>query len=67
MSSPAQIRASNKYNKKNTVLKAIRFNKNTEKEMIEWLSDKAFGPYVKALIAADMRSQEDTSNQDRCQ
>lgn len=64
MSSPAQIRASNKYNKNHTVLKGIRFNKNTEKETLEWLSDKSFGPYVKSLINADMRAHKKQSSQE---
>lgn len=58
MSSEAQIRASNKYNKTHTILKGIRFNKNTEKEMIEWLKNKQFSPYVKQLILKDMEGQK---------
>ena len=63
MSSPAQIRASNKYNKTHTILKGIRFNKNTEKEMIEWLENRQFSPYVKQLIQADMEAHK-KQNQD---
>lgn len=39
MASKAQIKASNKYNKENTLTVCIRLNKETDKDIIKLLSD----------------------------
>lgn len=55
MSTEAQKKASNKYNKKNTVQYCIRLNKKTDAEVIEVLNrctNKA--GYIKRLIINDI-------------
>ena len=55
MSTEAQKRASNKYNKHNTVQYCIRLNKKTDAEVIEVLdrcTNKA--GYIKRLIINDI-------------
>lgn len=54
MTSSAQIKANNKYNKEKTILKSIRFTKETESDLLEWLEDKPFSTYVKRLIREDI-------------
>lgn len=50
MTTEAQKRAKKKYNQKNVFNKTIQFNRSTESDLIEWMSDKTFGAYVKELI-----------------
>ena len=54
MASKAQIKASNKYNKENTLTVCLRLNKETDKDIIEIL-DKMVSKqgYIKALIRRD--------------
>lgn len=58
MSSEAQIRASAKYDKENVIRKSMKLNKNTDRDIIEFLKDKSFQTYVKELIRADMKKDE---------
>lgn len=55
MSTEAQKKASNKYNKENTVQYCIRLNKKTDAEVIEVL-DKCTNKagYIKRLIINDI-------------
>lgn len=54
MASKAQIKASNKYNKENTLTVCLRLNKETDKDIIDIL-DKMVSKqgYIKALIRRD--------------
>lgn len=54
MASKAQIKASNKYNKENTLTVCLRLNKETDKDIIEILDkvDSKQG-YIKELIRLD--------------
>ena len=56
MTSKAQIKASNKYNKENTFTLCLRLNKETDKDIIEILErvDSKQG-YIKNLIRSDNR------------
>lgn len=58
MASEAQIRASAKYDKENVIRKSMKLNKNTDRDIIEFLKDKSFQTYVKELIRADMKKDE---------
>lgn len=54
MASKAQIKASNKYNKENTLTVCIRLNKETDKDIIEILDSKDNKTgYIKNLIRSD--------------
>ena len=55
MASKAQIKASNKYNKENTLTVCLRLNKETDKDIIEIL-DSVYSKqgYIKDLIRDDM-------------
>jgi hypothetical protein len=59
MTTEAQKRARNKYNKENIANKVVSFNKNTEAELLEWIQDLAFGTYVKQLIREDMKARSE--------
>lgn len=54
MASKSQIKATNRYNKENTITICFRLNKNTDKDIIEILSkqDNKTG-YIKELIRLD--------------
>lgn len=54
MTSKAQIRASNKYNKDKTLTLCLRLNKDTDKDIIEILeSVNSKQGYIKELIRKD--------------
>lgn len=55
MTSKAQIKAQAKYDKANTVQLALKLNKKTDKDVIEWLYklDNKQG-YIKSLIREDI-------------
>lgn len=50
----------NDYNKKNTIIKPIRFNFNTEKDLLAYIEnkDEKFSSYVKRLIKEDMKKEK---------
>ena len=53
--SNAQKRASAKYDKENTVIKSIKFNKNTDKLLLDYITNiDNFQQYIKSLIKKDM-------------
>ena len=55
MASKAQIKASNKYNKENTLTVCLRLNKETDKDIIEKLEGVySKQGYIKDLIRDDM-------------
>lgn len=59
VSTDAQKKASKKYDLKNVITKTIKFNKNTEKELIEIIEkEKNFSKYVKKLMLKDKENQE---------
>lgn len=53
---PANIRANNKYNKKNTVLVSIRLNKKTDADILKRLEvvEESKQGYIKRLIREDI-------------
>ena len=54
MASKAQIKASNKYNKENTLTVCLRLNKETDKDIIEILEKvNSKQGYIKSLIRND--------------
>jgi hypothetical protein len=54
MASKAQIKASNKYNKENTLTVCLRLNKETDKDIIEILERvNSKQGYIKSLIRND--------------
>ena len=54
MASKAQIKASNKYNKENTLTICLRLNKETDKDIIDILDSKDNKTgYIKNLIRSD--------------
>ncbi|WP_304809050.1 hypothetical protein [Ileibacterium valens] len=57
MTTDAQKRARNNYNTRKLTNKTVSFNKNTESDLLRWLENKSFGPYVKKLIKEDMEKQ----------
>lgn len=59
MATEAQIKASNKYNKTNTVSKHLRLNLKTDSDIIEWLENKSYATYIKELIRKDMKDKND--------
>lgn len=55
MSSKAQIKASNKYNKENTVQYCIRLNKRTDAKVIKKLDEQENKTaYIKSLIQREV-------------
>ncbi len=55
MSSKAQIKASNKYNKENTVQYCIRLNKRTDEKVIKKLDEQENKTaYIKSLIQREV-------------
>lgn len=53
--SKAQLRAQEKYDKANTIQITLKLNKNTDKDVIEWLYDTGNKQgYIKRLIRADI-------------
>lgn len=55
MVSKAQIRASNKYNRDNTVTYCLRLNIKTDKDIIERLAEESNKQgYIKNLIRSDI-------------
>lgn len=55
MASKAQIKASNKYNRENTITLCLRLNKETDKDILEYLRtiDNKSG-FIKSLIRSDI-------------
>lgn len=60
MSLRAKMDYNNDYNKRTYKSITLRFNKQTEAEVIEWLAEKDTTPYIRSLIRADMLSSEQT-------
>lgn len=58
--SKKKVAYNNDYNKKNTIIKPIRFNFNTEKAMLAYIENKneKFSSYVKRLIKEDMEKEK---------
>ena len=58
--SKKKVAYNNSYNKKNTIIKPIRFNFNTEKDMLTYIEnkDEKFSSYVKRLIKEDMEKEK---------
>lgn len=57
MASKAQIRASNKYNKDNTVQLPIRLNKKTDADILEKLEHvRSKSGFIKQCIRKNMKS-----------
>lgn len=55
MASKAQIKASNKYNRENTITLCLRLNKETDKDIISKLSEETNKQgYIKRLIRSDI-------------
>lgn len=55
MTSKAQIKASNKYNRENTITLCLRLNKETDKDIISKLSEETNKQgYIKRLIRSDI-------------
>ena len=55
MASKAQIKASNKYNRENTITLCLRLNKETDKDILEHLRQLSnMTGYIKDLIRADI-------------
>jgi len=55
MTSKAQIKASNKYNRDNTVTYCLRLNIKTDKDIIDKLAEESNKQgYIKALIRSDI-------------
>ncbi len=62
MKTEAQIRANRKWEKKTIIDKSIRLNKNTDKDIIDYLNDadiKSFQGYVKELIRKDIQQHQE--------
>lgn len=49
------------YQKENTITKTVRFGKNTEKELCEYIANlsEPFASYVKRLIKEDMNKKSE--------
>jgi hypothetical protein len=60
VTSKAQKEASARYQRSGTMVKSIKFIKNTDKDIIDYLEglQKPFGNYVKNLIRTDMEAQK---------
>ena len=57
--SDAQKRASAKYYKENTVIKSVKFNMNTDKDLLDHIAGITnFQQYIKSLIKKDMEEKE---------
>ena len=57
--SNAQKKASAKYDKENTVIKSIKFNKNTDKILLDYITNiDNFQQYIKSLIKKDMEDKK---------
>ncbi len=54
MSLRAKMDYNNDYNKRTYKSITLRFNKQTESDIIEWLAEKDTTPYIRSLIRADM-------------
>lgn len=46
------------YAKKNTTQKMLRLNNNHDKDILEWLKNKKFNPYIKELIRKDIEESK---------
>lgn len=60
MVSEAQKRAKKKYAKRSEIVKGVKLNKNTEKDILDFLdnSNISFSTYVKELIREDMKKRK---------
>lgn len=57
-SKDAQLRATQKYNKENTIQVVCRFNKNTDADIVERLQEvENKNGYIKELIRKDIQSR----------
>lgn len=57
--SDAQKRASAKYDKENTVIKSVKFNMNTDKDLLDHIAGITnFQQYIKSLIKKDMEDKK---------
>lgn len=66
MSLRAKMDYNNEYNKRTYKSITLRFNKQTEAEVIEWLSEKDTTPYIRSLIRADMDRVIDSHDKTLC-
>ena len=58
MATKARLRANAKYDKENTTQVALKLNRKTDKDVLEWLGRKPNKQgYIKDLIRADMKNQ----------
>lgn len=55
MATEAQKKARNKYNAKNTVTKSVQFNKNIDKDILNYIEGKKFNTLVKKLIRENIK------------
>lgn len=58
MSLRSKMDYNNEYNKRTYKSITLRFNKQTEAEIIDWLSEKDTTPYIRSLIRTDMARAE---------
>lgn len=58
MTTEAQKRASAKWNKANTVVIALRFNKEKDKDVLKRLDEKGKTAYIRELIRKDIESEK---------
>ena len=58
MATEAQKRATVKWNKANTVLITLRFNKEKDKDVLKRLDEKGKTAYIRELIKKDMQSEK---------
>lgn len=58
MATEAQKRATVKWNKANTVLITLRFNKEKDKDVLNRLDEKGKTAYIRELIRQDIESEK---------
>lgn len=58
MATEAQKRATVKWNKANTVLITLRFNKEKDKDVLKRLDEKGKTAYIRELIKRDIESEK---------
>lgn len=58
MASDAQKKARDRWNKANTVVIALRFNKEKDKDVLKRLDEKGKTAYIRGLIRKDIESEK---------
>lgn len=58
MATEAQKRAMAKWNKENTTLITLRFNKEKDKDVLKRLDEKGKTAYIRGLIRKDIESEK---------